>query len=104
MCQHRVIWKNRETWGRRQHAKGLLKGLATLAPDVFQHRDVRAVINQVIEKGDSLYEWLTCFNFLRARGFIGVVDRTPKGRARNYCLTEQAIRWLDWAGFDWKAA
>lgn len=104
MCQHRVVWKNRETRGRRAYARALLKGLVTLAPDVFRSSDVRDVINRVPETGGRFFEWWTAFSFLRARGFIAVVDRTAKGKALNYCLSDQAIRWLDWAGFDWKAA
>ena len=84
-------------WGyRRDTARVILRRLAQEAPEPLTGRQIHLLAGATVEAWVAV-EWLMQHRFL-------VVAPGCERKPRRYELSEQAIRWLDWAGFCWREA
>lgn len=84
---------------QRQAVRAALQAIALCAADPFDWDGaIRAARRNWT---DWRLDAPGAFRFLRQHGFIRRVEPYEHGRRALFELTEQAIRWLDWAGFDW---
>lgn len=95
--------RERERLFTRPVARLVLAALAQGAPDPFRSSWIRGWIWHSRRRGEiseTAFYREEVISYLTAHGFIRVVERRHTWWW--YELTEQAICWLDWTGFDWK--
>jgi hypothetical protein len=98
-CVHKLQFRGPRFTDRRRRVREVLCLLATTAPDPFVMADLAPIFRAASGRPIPCYSYWTAFQFIRQRGFVNV-ERLGKTRHR-FELSEQAIRWLDWTGFDW---
>lgn len=99
MCTPKIKWKDRRGPERRQVVREFLRVLAANAPDPFTETQARESTNGG-KWGWRVSNYSAAFRFLRDHGFIARVGTRLPGYANQYELSEQAVRWLTWTGFD----
>lgn len=106
MCRKLPKFRGISLRRKRDAAKRLLRLIATEGPDPFlvswlRHRVWEdATFRKSTENSQFLHDRDGAIAWLRAHGFIREVERRSHLHLA-FELTEQAIRWLDWTGFDW---
>lgn len=99
-CLHKPQFRRPDLRARRKCVRELLVLAARFAPDPFVYSDLRPLLGDHISQEFGLFDCWASFTFLVAHRFFRVAERRGPTRLR-YELTEQAIRYLDWTGFDW---
>lgn len=97
MCVKRPQFRQPAYVQRRVAIREFIRGL-TSAPDYFSWAEARVIGDGVAPamRSYALFDWLEKHHF--------IARLSPGRRGKpisDYYLTEQAIRWLDWVGFDW---
>lgn len=100
-CVHKLQLRGARFAERRQRVRDVIRLLATSAPDPFVLADLAPIFKGAPGYEDQPWSWWSAFQFVRQHGFVNV-ERLGKTRHR-FELSEQAIRWLDWSGFDWSS-
>jgi hypothetical protein len=97
-CRHRLQFRSRATKHRRTIARRVIESLAADGPEPFVIRSL--VRSRRFSFVSEPYDLWATFAWLEQHRFIEVVERRG-GKRYSWQLSEQAIRWLDWTGFDW---
>lgn len=100
MCRKAPRFKRPELLSRRAAARQILMALAG-GPDPFTLRQALSTFGEVSRF--SRPECWLAVGWLRDHGFFQCVGRRY-GKRYLWQLSDQAIRWLDWTGFQWKRA